>query len=160
MNSRRDFLQKITASAIAFYLPHFGLTGCNQINNQLSYGPVLRVAIMGLGSYGNRVAEAMQTCKKALLVGAISGTPSKIKDWQTKYNISEKNCYNYDTFDAIKNNPDIDAVYVITPNALHHQQVIRLAKAGKHIICEKPMAINAQEAQEMIDACKKANVNY
>ena len=158
MNSRRDFLQKITASAIAFQLPHFVLAGCNETNTQQYDGPVLRVAIMGLGSYGNRVAEAMQSCKKAKLVGVISGTPSKIKDWQSKYDIPEKNCYNYDTFDAIKNNPDIDAVYVITPNALHKDQVIRVARASKHAICEKPMSINARDGQEMIDACKKANV--
>lgn len=119
---------------------------------------MLRVAILGLGSYGTRVAEAMQSCKKAKLAGAISGTPSKIKDWQGKYNIAEKNCYNYENFDRIKDNPDIDAVYVITPNALHHDQVIRVAKAGKHVICEKPMAVNAKEGQEMIDACKQANV--
>ena len=158
MNSRRDFLQKITASAIAFQLPHFVLASCNETNNQQYNGPVLRVAIMGLGNYGNRVAEAMQSCKKAKLVGVISGTPSKIKDWQSKYNIPEKNCYNYDTFDAIKNNPDIDVVYVITPNGLHKDQVIRVAKAGKHVICEKPMSVNAKDGQAMIDACKKAGV--
>ncbi|MBC7510276.1 MAG: Gfo/Idh/MocA family oxidoreductase [Ferruginibacter sp.] len=158
MNSRRNFLQKITASAIAFQLPHFVLAGCNETDSQQYDGPVLRVAIMGLGSYGNRVAEAMQSCKKAKLVGVISGTPAKIKDWQNKYNIPEKNCYNYDTFDAIKNNPDIDAVYIITPNALHKDQVIRVAKAGKHAISEKPMSVNAKDGQEMIDACKKANV--
>lgn len=121
-------------------------------------GRVLRVAIMGLGGYGSRVAEAMKACTRAKLVGVISGTPSKIKEWQTKYNIPEKNCYNYDNFDQVKNNPDIDAIYVITPNALHHSQVIRVAKAGKHAICEKPMALNAKEGQEMLDACKKANV--
>ena len=119
---------------------------------------MLRVAIMGLGSYGTRVAEAMRDCTMAKLVGVISGTPSKIKDWQSKYNIPEKNCYNYENFDNIKNNPDIDAVYVITPNGLHHDEVIRVAKAGKHVICEKPMALNAKKEQEMIDACKKANV--
>jgi predicted dehydrogenase len=100
----------------------------------------------------------MHSCTKAKLVGVISGTPSKIKDWQSKYNIPDKNCYNYENFDQIKNNPDIDAVYVITPNGLHHDGVIRVAKAGKHVICEKPMAINAKEGQEMIDACKKASV--
>ncbi|MGN6531097.1 MAG: Gfo/Idh/MocA family protein [Ginsengibacter sp.] len=119
---------------------------------------ILRVAIMGLGSYGTRVAEAMLNCKKAKLTGVISGTPSKIKNWQSKYGIPDKNCYNYENFDAVKDNADIDAVYVITPNALHHDEVIRVAKAGKHVICEKPMAINAKQAQEMINACKNASV--
>ena len=159
MNSRRDFLQKLTASAVAIpLLRHMDKKQANRLQSVPYDGPVLRVAIMGLGSYGTRVADAMQSCTKAKLVGVISGTPSKIKDWQSKYNIPEKNCYNYENFDSIKNNPDIDAVYVITPNALHHDQAIRVAKAGKHVICEKPMAINAKEGQEMVDACKKANV--
>jgi len=154
MNSRRDFLQKITAATIVVpFLP-----ACTLLSAKDYKGPVLRVAIMGLGSYGTRVAEAMQSCKKAKLAGVISGTPSKIKDWQSKYKIPEKNCYNYENFENIKNNPDIDAVYVITPNALHHDHVIRVAKTGKHVISEKPMALNAKEGQEMIDACKNANV--
>ncbi|HVU56346.1 MAG TPA: Gfo/Idh/MocA family oxidoreductase [Puia sp.] len=162
MNSRRDFLQKLAASAIAF--PSLAsltaaaasapMLGCNRPYD----GPVLRVAIMGLGGYGTRVADAMKSCTKAKLVGVISGHPDKIKRWQSQYNIPDKNCYNYDNFDAIKNNPDIDAVYVITPNGLHHDQVIRVAKAGKHAICEKPMAVNAKEGQEMVDACNKAGV--
>jgi predicted dehydrogenase len=157
MQSRRDFLQKLTASAIV--IPYLNDTEEPKKIKDVAYdGPVLRVAIMGLGSYGTRVAEAMRDCKMAKLTGVISGTPSKIKDWQSKYNIPEKNCYNYENFDAIKDNPDIDAVYVITPNGLHHSQVIRVAKAGKHAICEKPMAINAKEGQEMVDACKKAGV--
>ncbi|RNL55825.1 Gfo/Idh/MocA family protein [Pedobacter jejuensis] len=158
MNSRRDFLQKIGVSALMLQLGSVAFADTPNHFEQPYDGKVLRVAIMGLGGYGTRVAEAMKACTKAKLVGVISGTPSKIKEWQTKYNIPEKNCYNYENFDQVKNNKDIDAIYVITPNALHHSQVIRVAKAGKHAICEKPMALNAIEAQEMIDACKKANV--
>jgi predicted dehydrogenase len=159
MNSRRDFLQKITASALAFTVfPRYGQAITAPFMKQSYTGPVLRVAIMGLGSYGTRVAEAMQSCTKARLVGVISGTPAKISHWRQQYALPEKNCYNYENFDAIKNNPDIDAVYVITPNALHRSQVIRVAQAGKHVICEKPMAVTVQQAQEMIAACKKAGV--
>src|SRR6476469_3405007 len=145
MNSRRDFLKKLTASAITLPLSHYINPGvekkepASDHEKKVYDGPVLRVAIMGLGSYGTRVAEAMQSCTNAKLVGIISGTPAKITDWQTKYNIPEKNCYNYDNFDGIKDNPDIDAVYVITPNGLHREHVIRVAKAKKHAICEKPM---------------------
>ncbi|HVY74639.1 MAG TPA: Gfo/Idh/MocA family oxidoreductase [Puia sp.] len=159
MNSRRDFLQKMTFSALGFtLLPGLSTAGLSACQEPAKDGRVLRVAILGLGSYGTRVAEAMRSCTKAKLVGAISGTPAKLKAWQSKYGIPEKNCYNYENFDQIKNNPDIDAVYVITPNALHHDEVIRVAKAGKHVICEKPMAINAKEGQEMVDACEAAGV--
>ncbi len=155
MNTRREFLQKVAASTVA--LPFLATAACASGTKPIN-GQPLRVAIMGLGSYGTRVAEAMKSCTNAKLVGVISGTPSKIKDWQGKYGIPEKNCYNYENFDQIKDNPDIDAVYIITPNALHHPQCLRVARAGKHVISEKPMAINAQQGREMIDACKKANV--
>lgn len=159
MNTRRDFLQKITGSLIALPVLSVENVLCSNEDKTKTYdGPVLRVAIMGLGSYGTRVADAMKDCTKAKLVGVISGTPSKITAWQSKYGIPEKNCYNYENFDKIKDNPDIDAVYVITPNALHKDQTIRVAKAGKHVICEKPMAINAKDGEEMVAACKKANV--
>ena len=161
MKTRRLFLQKASVSAIALAVPAFN--PISAMTNSMSIfsndSKVLRVAIMGLGSYGTRVAEAIQSCKRTKLVGVISGTPSKVVAWREKYGIPEKNCYNYEDFDAIKDNPDIDAVYVITPNALHKDQVIRVAKAGKHAICEKPMAVNAADGQAMVDACKAAGVH-
>jgi predicted dehydrogenase len=152
MTTRRDFIQTLSAPLMA--VPFLSMRDINATYE----GPVLRVAIMGLGSYGTRVAEAMRTCKKATLTGVISGTPSKIKNWREKYQIPEKNCYDYQNFDKLIENKDIDAVYVITPNALHKDQVIRVAKAGKHVICEKPMSVNAADAKEMVDACTRAKV--
>ena len=117
MNSRRDFLQKIAATTIAFPFLSQPASATRSLYKKPYDGPVLRVAIMGLGDYGTRVADAMRECRMAKLVGVISGTPSKIKDWQSRYTIPGKNCYNYENFDNIKVNPDIDAVYVITPMA-------------------------------------------
>ncbi len=157
MGSRREFIEKLTVSAVSLpilYGPTSLFAACEQPFNS----PILRVAIMGLGGYGTRVAKAMLDCKRANLVGVISGTPSKITKWQSEYNIPEKNCYNYENFDRLKDNPDIDAVYIITPNGLHCEQAIRVAKAGKHVICEKPMAINAEEGERMVKACREANV--
>ncbi|SFT69425.1 Predicted dehydrogenase [Algoriphagus locisalis] len=161
MKTRRIFLQKASLSAMALTVPTLTpfSTMANSISDFTREEKTLRVAIMGLGSYGTRVAEAIQSCKRVKLVGVISGTPSKVVKWREKYGIPEKNCYNYENFDAIKDNPDIDAVYVITPNALHKDEVIRVAKAGKHAICEKPMAVNAADGQEMVDACKAAGVH-
>jgi predicted dehydrogenase len=155
MKTRRHFIKDISLTAAS--LPVLNILNAARMNSTKD-DKILHIAIMGLGSYGTRVAEAMQSCTRAKLVGVISGTPSKITAWQSRYNIPAKNCYNYENFDAIKNNADIDAVYVITPNSLHHDEVIRVAKAGKHVICEKPMAINAKEGQEMVDACKANNV--
>jgi len=159
MNTRRDFLQLLAASAVTLpFIPLSGLAAQTKVVEEVYDGPVLRVALMGLGGYANRVAEAMKDCQKARLTGLISGTPAKLKDWQAKYGIDQKNCYNYQTYEQLKDNPDIDAVYVTTPNALHHDQVIGIARSGKHVICEKPMALNAKEGAEMVAACKKAGV--
>src|SRR5690554_3077210 len=159
MNSRRKFLQKVTFSAAALpILSSFSPLQSGEAKDVPYDGPVLRVALMGLGGYASIVAEAMKLSKKAKVVGLISGTPSKLKDWQEKYNVPDKNCYNYKTYHQIKDNPDIDAIYVITPNALHKEHTIGAAKAGKHVICEKPLAINAKEAQEMIGVCSENNV--
>ena len=117
MNSRRNFYKNNSSnSCIAF------LSKQTFAEKKLYDGPMLRVTIIGLGSYGTRVAEAMQDCKMAKLVGVVSGTPSKLLHGKTKYNIPAENCYNYENFDNIKNNPNIDAVYVITPNGLHKEQ--------------------------------------
>ena len=159
MHSRRDFLQKLTGSAVVLSaMPGTIIAGCAGSPGARYDGPVLRVALLGLGDYATRVANAMQSCQKAKLVGAISGTPAKLPVWQSKYHIPAGNCYNYQTLEQIRDNPNIDAVYVITPNATHKDFVIRSAKAGKHVICEKPMAVSPEECQEMIDACKAAGV--
>ena len=157
-HSRRDFIQKLTASAVLLPLasPLIGQAAPLSAHRQ---GKTLRVALMGLGGYAQRVAEAMQTCQRAKITGLISGTPAKLDEWSAKYNVPQKNCYNYETFDAIKDKPDIDAVYIITPNALHHSQALRVAAAGKHVICEKPVALNAREAREMVEACRQAGVH-
>ncbi|MCH7399228.1 Gfo/Idh/MocA family oxidoreductase [Belliella sp. DSM 107340] len=157
MKSRRKFLQHISAGVIPIA---FGFTPESLLFNpdNSQNDKTLRVALMGLGSYANRVADAMKDSKRAKVVGVISGTPSKIPEWQKRFDIPDKNCYNYENFDAIKDNKDIDAVYIITPNAQHHNQCLRVAAAGKHVICEKPMAINAKEGREMVEACEKAGV--
>lgn len=157
---RRNFLQKLVASAAV--VPILSSTNAFAQSNRAGadgrQGATLRVALMGLGSYAERVAEAMQSSKRARLAGLISGTPSKLQEWGTKFGVAEKHRYNYENFDRIKDDPDIDAVYIITPNALHRDQAIRVARAGKHVICEKPMAVNAREGQDMVDACSEAGV--
>lgn len=152
MPTRRRFLQSFAAPLMA--VPLASTIGeCRPQNEK-----TLRVALMGLGGYAGRVAEAMKDCKRARITGLISGTPAKLSEWGRRYQVPEKNRYSYDTMDAIRNNPDIDAVYIITPNALHKEQTIRMARAGKHVICEKPMALNAAEGRTMVDACQQAGV--
>ncbi|WOK05239.1 Gfo/Idh/MocA family oxidoreductase [Imperialibacter roseus] len=122
-------------------------------------GKKLGIALVGLGYYAkNLLAPALEKTGECYLAGIVTGTPSKIPEWKEKYNIADKNVYSYDTFDKIKDNPDIDIIYVVLPNSMHKEYTIRAAKAGKHVICEKPMALNPAECREMIAACDKAKV--
>jgi predicted dehydrogenase len=119
----------------------------------------LGIALLGLGEYATKeLAPALQETNECYLAGIITDSKDKAKDFQKKYNIADKSVYNYQTFDSIKDNSDIDIVYVVSPNSLHPEHVMRAARAGKHIICEKPLAITIKDCDEMIDACKKAGV--
>lgn len=117
----------------------------------------LGIALVGLGGYaGGQLAPALQETEHCYLAGIVTGTPQKAIDWKAKYIIPDANIYNYENFDDIKNNKDTDIVYVVLPNALHAEYVVRAAQAGKHVICEKPMAITVEECDKMIAACKEA----
>ena len=117
----------------------------------------LGIALVGLGNYSTyELAPALQDTRECYLSGIVTGTPEKAERWKRQYNIPDKNIYSYQTFDSIKENPDIDIIYVVLPNALHAEYVVRAAKAGKHVICEKPMAITVEDSDRMIDACKEA----
>lgn len=119
----------------------------------------LGVALVGLGYYSEfKLATALQETSRCKLAGIVTGTPAKAEKWKKQYNLPEKNIYNYQNFDRIADNEDIDVVYVVLPNSMHHEYVIRAARAGKHVITEKPMAVSVKECEEMIAACKKANV--
>ncbi len=119
----------------------------------------LGIALVGLGNYSTgQLAPALQETDYCYLAGIVTGTPSKVTEWKQKYNIPDKNVYNYDNFDQIASNKDIDIVYVVLPNALHAEYTIRAAQAKKHVICEKPMATSVEDCQRMIDACNKNNV--
>ncbi|GGH04980.1 Gfo/Idh/MocA family protein [Mucilaginibacter phyllosphaerae] len=114
-------------------------------------------AIVGLGDLAlNQIMPAFGSSKYAKPVALVSGHPDKAQKVAAQYGIAPKNIYSYQNFDQIKNNPDIDAVYIVLPNSMHEEFTIRAAKAGKHVLCEKPMANSAEQARRMIKACKDA----
>ena len=119
----------------------------------------LGVALVGLGYYStDLLAPALQLTQKCFLAGIVTGTPEKAEKWKQQHNIPDKNIYNYQTFDSIADNPDIDVIYVVLPPSMHAEYSIRAAKAGKHVWCEKPMAMTEMECKNMIDNCKKNKV--
>jgi len=119
----------------------------------------LGVALLGLGSYSKyQLAPALQQTGYCQLSGIVTGSPDKIPSWQKKYSIPDKNVYSYDTIDQIANNDDIDVIYIVTPTGTHADFTIRAAETGKHVWCEKPMAMDVEECQNMIEACQKNRV--
>lgn len=117
----------------------------------------LGIALVGLGSYSTyQLAPALKETQYCYLAGIVTGTPAKEDQWAKQYNIPQSNIYNYKNFDNIAQNKDIDIIYVVLPNSMHAEFTIRGAQAGKHVICEKPMATSVDDCQKMIDACKQA----
>jgi len=158
--SRRKFVNNLgmgvaTAAAIAT-LPSF-LT-IPFVKNKNQKGKKINIALCGLGNYANILARGFKNAEYCNLSGIITGTPSKAEKWKKQYNIPENNIYNYQNFDTIIDNKDIDLVYIVLPNSMHKEYTIRAAKAGKHVIVEKPMALNAKDCEEMITVCKQNKV--
>ncbi|QMU30930.1 Gfo/Idh/MocA family protein [Adhaeribacter radiodurans] len=149
--SRRDAIKILAlSSATAIFSPNTLLAATRPQKTRLG------VALVGLGYYStDLLAPALQQTKNCYLAGIVTGSPDKAETWKKKYNIPDKNIYNYQNFDTIANNPDIDVVYVVLPPSMHREYVVRAANAGKAVWCEKPMAVTSEECQAMIDACRK-----
>jgi predicted dehydrogenase len=119
----------------------------------------LGVALVGLGSLSEKqIAPALLKTRNCRLAGIVTGTPAKAEEWQKKYNLPANAIYNYENMGEMSKNKDIDIVYVVTPNSLHLPHSLAAAAAGKHVFCEKPLEINTERAQKIVDACKKAGV--
>ena len=119
----------------------------------------LGVALCGLGNYARgQHGPALKLTQNCELRGVITGSPEKGEAWSKEYGFPAKNIYHYDTMARLAENPDIDIVYIVTPNALHAQHVIAAAWAKKHVICEKPMAVSVAECDAMLAACRANNV--
>ncbi|HYG18093.1 MAG TPA: Gfo/Idh/MocA family oxidoreductase [Ohtaekwangia sp.] len=125
----------------------------------MEVNPKLGIALVGLGRYSEgQLGPALKETQHCYLAGVVSGDAAKRGKWKSKYDLRDANLYDYQNFDAIKDNPAIEIVYVVLPNAMHAEYVIRAAEAGKHVICEKPMATSVADCHRMIDACNAAGV--
>lgn len=140
-------------------LPPFQNQTERQTETPMPMPPEKRIgfAIVGLGRLSlEQLLPAFAQCKKAKCVALVSGSPDKAKQVAAQYGIAEKNIYDYQVYDRLKDNAEVQVIYIVLPNGMHHEFTLRGAAAGKHILCEKPMANSVKECEEMIAACQKA----
>ena len=154
--SRRDFLQWMGGAALASPVaaPLFLRGGRAQT------GPERRIGycIVGLGRISmGEFMPGVRRSRSSKLVALVSGHRDKAERMADQYQTPRRNIYDYEHYDAIAENPEIEAVYIALPNRMHAEYTIRAAQAGKHVLCEKPMATSAADCELMIDACRKAN---
>lgn len=156
MISRKEFLSTVGKTVIGGTLAGgFGFPWIKGIAQKKKLG----VALVGLGSYaGGQLAPGLQRTKYCELRGIVTGTPAKIPRWQRQYSIPDANVYNYENMHEVADNDDIDVLYIVTPPSLHAPYAIKAAEAGKHVWCEKPMAMNVAECESIILACEKNKV--
>ncbi len=142
--TRRSFLQGVGAVAVT------GLPIEQEPTKKIGW------AILGLGGYAtNQILPRFKDCSLSRPVAVISGSPDKAKRIAAQYGIPESKIYNYQNLEKIKDDPDIDVVYVITPPGTHHEFTMRSLKSGKHVCCEKPMASSSKECEEMVAEAKR-----
>ena len=145
---RRDFTKLSLLAAAATALP---------VHAQVQQPA--RFAAVGLGDISDIFMRACAQSTKCKVTALVTGhAEQKASKYEQLYGISPKSVYTYENYDEIAHNPNIDAVYIGLPNSMHAEYTIRAAKAGKHVLCEKPMAISSAECKQMIDACRQANV--
>ena len=153
MTARRTFIAQAAAIAAAPFIST-SVTRALAAASRKKLG----FALCGLGGLSSQqIAPALQKTTSCRLTAIITDTPAKAASWKTQYNIADRSIYSYDTMHRIADNPDIDVVYIVTPNALHLDNALVAAKAGKHVFCEKPLEISVERCQKMIDALKAAN---
>lgn len=151
--TRRDFLQ-LTGTGLATSLSA-GISFKSKANPNKKIG----VALVGLGYYSTSVlAPALELTQHCELKGIVTGSPHKIPKWQSRYGIPDANVYSYETMHQVANNPEIDVIYVVVPTALHLKYCELAANAGKHVWCEKPMAMTAAQCKKIIEVCYKNKV--
>jgi glucose-fructose oxidoreductase len=152
--TRRFFLKTSALAAPA-------LLGLNAVvRAQTAREGKLGVALCGLGGFSRQsIAPELPSAKNVYFAGAITGDAAKGRAWALQYGFPEKNVWSYADMARLAEAKDIAIVHVVTPNSLHAAHTIAAAKAGKHIMVEKPMATSSAQCEQMIAAAKSAGVH-
>jgi predicted dehydrogenase len=157
--TRRGFISKVGGGLVAANMAGVFLKdAAAQLRVPDIPGKKVGYAIVGLGQLAIwNILPAFAKCEKSKVVALVSGHPDKAHKIAVRYGVDAKNIYNYENYDSIKDNPEVDVIYIVLPNSMHAEYTIRGFKAGKHVFCEKPMATSVADCEAMIDAGKKAN---
>lgn len=167
--NRREFLRQAGyAATLSAFTGKFSLENSfaqlssaapetDQSNTTEANGRKIGYCIVGLGRISmGEFMPGVRLSKRSKIVALVSGHRPKADRMAAEYGVASHAIYNYENYDSIRDNPEIDAVYIALPNGMHAEYTIRAAKAGKHVLCEKPMANSVKECEQMIAACKQA----
>ena len=162
--SRRDFSRLAGLAAGSLLLPQtLQAAPKKKLKTQPPTSPQantdkrLGYCIVGLGRISvDHFMPGLLQSRRGKVTGLVSGHPDKAQKLAAQYNVPSDSIYTYDQYDKIRNNSEIDAVYIGLPNSMHAEYTVRAAKAGKHVLCEKPMATTVADARAMIAACSTA----
>jgi predicted dehydrogenase len=158
LQTRREF---VTAAAAGVGAAIAGASTARPLRaaGACQTGRQIGFAVAGIGNLAtNQVLPALRATRFARPTGLITRSPERVLPLATEYGIPPDSIYTYDDMDRMRGDPSIRAVYVATPNGLHRDHTVDAARAGKHVLCEKPMAISVAECEEMIAACDDAGV--
>lgn len=115
------------------------------------------ICVAGLGMLSRTaIGPSFANSRHCRLAGVVTGSPAKGEEWRREFGVPAEGIYGFEDFDRIADNPEIDAVFIVLPNAQHAEYSIRAARAGKHVLCEKPLAMTTAECDEMIAAASAA----
>ena len=158
-SNRRDFISTtVSAGVSAGIAAGLAQGGFFSAPTHANENKKLGFALVGLGGLAtNQIAPGLLNSSHCKLTAIVTGTPEKEKKWADKYGIDRDHIYNYESFDKIASDDSVDVIYIVLPNSMHAEYTIRAAKAGKHVLCEKPMANTAADCRDMISACKAAD---
>jgi predicted dehydrogenase len=148
--SRREFSKLGAMGLAAQMMPRVGVA--QSAERRVGY------CVIGLGTIADHFMRGVLTSSNSRITGLVSGHRDKAERIAAQYGVPTSSIYSYEDMDRIRENKAIDAVYVALPNSMHAEYTIRSAKAGKHVLCEKPMSTTVKEAEDMIAACKTADV--
>lgn len=159
--SRRNLLAAGAAAAVPGALLGQTTTNPPQPKEGEAQPPGDRVgyAIVGLGEYASQqIMPAFREAKRSRLAALVTGDRAKGERLAAEYGLPNGSVYTYDEMAKLRDNPRVQVGYVITPNSTHLQYAEALAKAGKHVLSEKPMEISVEKCRRMIEVTRQAGV--